>query len=130
MCLHETHNSLQLPVLFFFFFFFFFSFFCQLYPEYRWIRSKSYFTDNWKANTNQLFVSMTSTMFGSILLQNKSQRWGIPWRLLDKHCHLFTCISSKQTLSGGQKPVYISKYQSKKSVFIYFTLGKFLFSAD
>ena len=32
--LRETHNALQLPV------FFFFLFFCQLYPEYRGIRSK------------------------------------------------------------------------------------------
>ena len=42
--MRETRNDLQLPV------FFFLLFFCQYYPEYRGIRSKTYFTDHRTAN--------------------------------------------------------------------------------
>ena len=67
IALCETHNALQLPV-----FFFFFSFFCQLYPEYRGIWSKNYFTDHLTADTIQLFVPVKRKFFGSILFQDKS----------------------------------------------------------
>ena len=64
--------------------------------------AKKYFTDHSTANTIQLFVPTKRKFFGSILFQDKSQRRGIPQRLLDKYGHLFICISLKQTLTSGE----------------------------
>ena len=57
----------------------------------------------------QLFIPIVRKFFGSIFFQNKSQRRGIPQRLLDKYSHVLICISLKQTLTNGQKPVYTVK---------------------
>ena len=71
--------------------------------------AKKYFTDHSTANTIQLFVPTKRKFSGSILFQDKSQRRGIPQRLLDKYGHLFICITLKQTLTSGEKPVYTVK---------------------
>ena len=89
--LREMHNTLQLPV----FLFSFFSFFCQPYPEYRRIRSKKIFYRPSNSWSIQLFVPIKRKFVGFILFQNKSQRRGIPQRLVDKYSHLFICMLLK-----------------------------------
>ena len=89
LLLCERRNALQLHV--------FFSVFCLLYPKCRGIRSKKIFIDHQTANIIQSFVPIKRTFFGSIIFQNKLQRRGISQVLLDEHCHLFICISLKQT---------------------------------
>ena len=78
--------------------------------------ANNYFTDHRTANTIQLFVSIKMKFFGSILFQKKLQQKGIPQRLLDKYSHLFICISLKQTLGNGQKPVYNVKILISKQI--------------
>ena len=55
----------------------------------------------------QLFIPIKRIFFGSILFQKKSQRRGIPQRLLDTYSDMLICISFKLTLSSGrcQHPV-------------------------
>ena len=89
--LRERHNALQLPV----FLFSFFSFFCQPYLEYRRIRSKKIFYRPSNSWSIQLFVPIKRKFVGFILFQNKSQRRGIPQRLVDKYSHLFICMLLK-----------------------------------
>ena len=54
--LHETHNTLQLPV-------FFFLFFCQPYPEYRGIRSKKIFNRPLNSQYNSVVCSYRKETF-------------------------------------------------------------------
>ena len=98
LLLREMHIALQQPG------FFFFSFFCQPYPKYDGIWSKKHvYIDHQTANTIQLFVPIKRNFWGSM------QQRRILQGLLDKYRHLFICISLKQTLSSGQKPVYTVK---------------------
>ena len=78
--------------------------------------AKNYFTDHWTANTIQLSVPIDRKVFWSILFQNKSQRRVIPHRLLDEYSHLFICMSLKETLSSGQKPVYTFKTKASEQI--------------
>ena len=71
--------------------------------------AKTFFTGHGTANTIELFVSIKTGFCWSILFQNKSQRRGISWRLLDKYSHLFICMSLKYTLNSEQKLVYTVK---------------------
>ena len=80
----EKHNALQLH------FSVFFCFSATFFPEYRAIQSKKYFTDQRSANAIELFACCYKRkFFWSILFLNKSQRRGIPQRLLDRCSHLF-----------------------------------------
>ena len=81
--------------------------------------TKNYFTDHWAANTIQLFVLIERKLFWSILFQTKSQQRVILYslyRLLDKYSHLFICISLKETLNSGQKPVYTFKTKTTEQI--------------
>ena len=81
----------------------------NLIPNIKEFGAKKDFTDHQTAITIPFFISIKRKFFGSILFLNKSQRRGIPQRLLDKYSHLFICKSLKQTLRSGQKPVYTVK---------------------
>ena len=89
LCLCERQNTLQLPV------FFFFLNSANLIRNIAEFHAKNYFTDHQTAKTIPLFVPIKRKLFASILFQNKSQRKGIPSRLLDRYSHLFVSISLK-----------------------------------
>ena len=78
-----------------------------------------------------VIYSYKKEIFRSILFQNTSQRRGIPQKLLDKYSQVLICMSLKQTLSSGQKPVYAVKILilNKQSLVQWFTLDKLLISA-
>ena len=82
----------------------------------REFRANNCFADHLTTNTIQLFVPIKRKFFMSIIFQNKSQRRVIPYRLLNKYSHLFFCISLKDTLSSGQKPVYTIKTISSEQI--------------
>ena len=78
--------------------------------------AKNYFTDHWTANTIQLFVPIERKLYWSILFQNKSQQRVILYRLLDKYSHLFICISLKERLRSGQKPIFTFKTKTSEQI--------------
>ena len=107
--LRETHNALQLSV----FFFFLFSF--QPYPKYREIRSKKLFYRPLNSQYNSVVCSCRKETFLVYCFSEQVARL-IPYRLLHKYSHLFICMSIKETLSSGQKPVYTLKTKTSEQI--------------
>ena len=107
--LRETHNALQLSV----FFFFLFSF--QPYPKYREIRSKKLFYRPLNSQYNSVVCFCRKETFLVYCFSEQVARL-IPYRLLHKYSHLFICMSIKETLSSGQKPVYTLKTKTSEQI--------------
>ena len=87
----------------------------SLIRNIRKFRSKKLFYRPLNSQYNSVVCSCRKETFLVYCFSEQVARL-IPYRLLHKYSHLFICMSIKETLSSGQKPVYTLKTKTSEQI--------------